>query len=222
LRDEFDPDVLRCVLVPDAGREHRPTHASSLLAWYTRPKRSDRIVELGCGTGIVSAYLAMNHDVEVHCIERNELLAKLACETVKMNSLEGRMFVHHASCAQVRELFPAEQFDIVVSNPPHHLTGMPSPSQLRRETRSIDFNEAESFVEATAYLLRNRGKFVFVLSCEYLMFWLNEFVKRKLQPKRLIPIYGDPKRNAILTIIEGVKNGGIGLRLEPPIVLKRV
>jgi tRNA1(Val) A37 N6-methylase TrmN6 len=54
------------------------------------------------------------------------------------------------------------------------------------------------------------------------MFWLSEFVKRSLQPKRLVPIYGDPTRDAVLTIVEGVKNGGIGLRLEPPIVLKRV
>ena len=221
-RNEFDPDLLRHVRIPDVSKDHRPTHASTLLAWYTRPKKNDLVIELGCGTGIVSAFLAMNHDVLVHCVEKNQFLAELARETVRMNSLENKMFIHNATCQRVKELFDAEQFDLVVSNPPHHLAGVPSPSKLRSEGRSASFDEATSFVEATAYLLKNRGKFIFVLSCDYLMFWLSEFVKRKLQPKRLVPVYGDPKRHAVLMIVEGVKNGGIGLRLEPPIVLKRV
>lgn len=201
---------------------HRPTHASSLLAWYVRPKKGDLLIELGCGCGIVSAYLAMNYEISIHCIEKNEFLAELARETVKLNSLESRMFVHNVSCEGVRKVFTAEQFDMVISNPPHHMTGAPSPSKLRSESRSMSFEEAETFIDATAYLLRNRGKFVFVLSCEHLMFWLDGFMKRKLQPKKLVPIYGDPKRDAVLVIVEGVKNGGIGLKLEPPIVLKRV
>jgi tRNA1Val (adenine37-N6)-methyltransferase len=221
-RGEFDPNLLIHVRVPDVGKDHRPTHASTLLAWYTKPKKNDLVIELGCGTGIVSAFLAMNHDVSIHCIEKNQFLAELARETVRMNSLEDKMFVHNISCERVRELFSAERFDLVVSNPPHHLASVPSPSKLRSEGRSTSFSEASSFIEATAYLLKNRGKFVFVLSCEHLMFWLSEFVKRSLQPKRLVPIYGDPRRDAVLTIVEGVKNGGIGLRLEPPIVLKRV
>lgn len=221
-RDDFDPDLLRNVRVPDVGKDHRPTHASTLLAWYARPKRDELVVELGCGAGVVSAYLAMNHDIVIHSIEKNELLANAARETVKLNSLERKMFVHNLSCEQVKDFFEAERFDLVISNPPHHLAGVPSPSRLRSESRSSSFEEAEAFVEATSYLLRNKGKFVFVLSCEHLMFWLGKFLERKLQPKWLVPIYGEPKRDAVLVVVKGVKNGGVGLRLEPPIVLKRV
>lgn len=220
-RDDFDPDLLRNVRVPDVGKDHRPTHASTLLAWYARPKRNERVVELGCGVGIVSVYLAMNYDIVIHSIEKNELLANAAHEAVRLNSLERKMFVHNVSCERVEDFFEAESFDLVISNPPHHLTGVPSPSKIRGESRSSSFKEAEAFVEATFYLLRNRGRFVFVLSCEHLMFWLGKFLERKLQPKWLVPIYGEPKKDAVLTIVKGVKNGGIGLRLEPPIVLKR-
>ncbi|MCS7174149.1 tRNA1(Val) (adenine(37)-N6)-methyltransferase [Pseudothermotoga sp.] len=220
-KDDFDPNLLRNVRVPDLGKDHRPTHASTLLAWYARPKDGDLVVELGCGIGIVSAYLAMNHDIVVYSIEKNPLLADAAHETVRLNSLEGRMFVHNVSCEQVRMAFEAEKFDLVICNPPHHLTGVPSPSKLRSESRSSNLKEAETFIEATFYLLRNRGKFVFVLSCEHLMFWTKKFLERKLQPKWLVPVYGEPKRNAVLMIVKGVKNGGIGLKIEPPVVLKR-
>ncbi|HEY8541131.1 MAG TPA: methyltransferase, partial [Pseudothermotoga sp.] len=153
-------------------------------------------------------------------IEKDEFLFKSAQKTIEMNNLSN-MKVHNISCSQVRDFFQAESFDMVVANPPHHLTNIPSPDSLRRATRTADFQSAIEFIEATSYLLRNKGVFVYILPPTHLSFWVVEFAKRRLQPKRALPVYGVPKGNAQFVLLKGVKNGGIGLIIEPPLFLKR-
>ncbi|WP_041083403.1 tRNA1(Val) (adenine(37)-N6)-methyltransferase [Thermotoga profunda] len=218
---EFDEDLLRILKLPDVGKSYRPTHATTLLAWYSKPSKSQRrLIELGCATGAVCAYLALRYKIIVTAIEKDEFLFKSAQKTIEMNNLSN-MTVHNISCSQVRDFFQAESFDMVVANPPHHLTNIPSPDSLRRTTRTADFQSAIEFIEATSYLLKNKGVFVYILPPTHLSFWVVEFTKRKLQPKKALPVYGSPKGNAQFFLLKGVKNGGIGLIIEPPLFLKR-
>lgn len=205
---EFDEDLLRVIKVPDAGKSYRPTHATTLLAWYSKPNKSQkRLIELGCATGAVSAYLALVHKVNVVAIEKDEYLSKLAQKTIELNNLSN-MTLHNIACSQVRDLFQAESFDMVVANPPHHLTNIPSPDSLRRATRTAELQTAIEFIDATRFLLKNRGVFVYILPPTHFSFWISEFTKYRLQPKRIVPVYGTPRNNAQFVLVRGVKNGG--------------
>ncbi|MEJ5228937.1 MAG: methyltransferase [Pseudothermotoga sp.] len=220
---DFDENLLKAIKLPDAGRAYRPTHATTLLAWYAKPTKSQKmLVELGAATGAISAYLALNYKCRVVAIEKDKFLASLAQRTVEMNDLQEKVIVYNLSCSEVANVFKAESFDMVIANPPHHLTSIHSPEPVRRGTRSCDFQTAREFVDATEYLLRNKGTFVYILPPTHIVFWLSEFLEKKLQPKRLLPIYGNPQKNAQFLLLKGIKNGGIELLVEPPIVLKRV
>lgn len=220
---DFDENLLKTIKLPDPGRSYRPTHATALLAWYAKPTKAQKtVIELGAATGVVSAYIALTYKRNVVALEKNRFLADLAQKTVEMNNLREKMIVYNLSCSEVTSVFKAESFDMVVANPPHHLTSIPSPDLLRSSTRSCDFQTAREFIDATGYLLRNKGTFVYILPPTHIVFWLSEFLERKLQPKRLLPIYGNPQKNAQFFLLKGVKNGGIELLVEPPIVLKRV
>lgn len=219
---EFDEDLLRTVKLPDIGKSYRPTHATTLLAWYSKPNKSQRrLIELGCATGAVSAYLALTHKVDMIAIEKDELLFKFAQKTIEINNLSN-MTVYNIACSQVHEFFQTESFDMVIANPPHHLTNIPSPNLLRKTTRTADFQTAIEFISATSYLLRNRGTFVYILPPTHLIFWVMELTKHRLQPKWFMPVYGTSKTNAQFILVKGMKNGGIGLIVEPPLFLKKV
>ncbi len=219
---EFHEDLLRIIKLPDVGKSYRPTHATTLLAWYSKPNKSQkRLIELGCATGAVSAYLALVHKVDVVAIEKDEYLFKFAQKTIQLNNLSN-MTVHNIACSQVRHLFQSESFDMVISNPPHHLTNVPSPDSLRRATRTADFQTATEFIDATKFLLKNGGTFVYILPPTHFSFWISEFIKHRLQPKKLLPVYGTLKASAQFILLKGAKNGGIGLVVEPPIYLRRV
>lgn len=68
---KFDPDIIRCVEIVDAGPQQRPTHASSLLVWYAKPSKDVRnVLELGSGVGTVSFALAKLYNVQVVGVEK--------------------------------------------------------------------------------------------------------------------------------------------------------
>ncbi|WP_028843489.1 tRNA1(Val) (adenine(37)-N6)-methyltransferase [Pseudothermotoga elfii] len=221
--NRFDPDILNSIFTPNSSDFYRITHATTLLAWYSKPKKDQRkVIELGCATGVVCAYIASKYNRYVVGIDKDHDLIHLAQRTVQMNNLYGKVDLVNISCKDVSKFFAAESFDMVISNPPHHITGVPSPNEKRRQTRTTDFETVREFVEAAAYLLKNRGEFVFVLSPTHLIFWINEFLRKKMQPKKILPVYGSSRRDAVLILMRGTKNGGIGFSLEPPIILKRV
>ncbi|AEH51344.1 tRNA1(Val) (adenine(37)-N6)-methyltransferase [Pseudothermotoga thermarum] len=218
----FNENLFEGLFIADAGKSYNVTHATVVLAWSSTPnKKVGKIVELGCATGAVAAYLAKNFNVQVVGVEKEKYLAELAQETVKRNNLSDKVKIYNISCCDVKKYLPCESFDMVVANPPHNLSHVPSPDEIRRKTRTADLSTVEEFVDATFYLLRNRGYFVYVLSPNHLTFWLERFLERKLQPKTLIPVYGEKTRSAVLVVLKGVKNGGIGLKIEPPLILKK-
>ncbi|MCD6551969.1 methyltransferase domain-containing protein [Thermotoga sp.] len=213
----FDPDIIRCVEIVDAGPHHRPTHASSLLVWYAKPgKGVKKVLELGSGVGTVSFALAKLYGVEVVGVEREEELFEKAVRGVSLNNLEGKVSFVNASVESCS--LPPESFDMVVSNPPHH-TKVKSPYPLRSSTRSLGKSDIESFVKATFRFLKNGGTAVYILSPENLMDWLGKFISHRLEPKRMCFVHGKIDRTATLVLLRLKKNSKRGLVVDPPVVL---
>ena len=214
---KFDPDIIRCVEIVDAGPQHRPTHASSLLVWYTRPSKNVRsVLELGSGVGTVSFALAKLYNVKVVGVEKEKELYEKALEGISLNKLEERVSFVNSSVEELS--FPPESFDMVVSNPPHH-TKVKSPNRLRASTRSIERRDIEGFVQATFRFLKNGGTAVYVLSPENLMEWLEMFVSFRLEPKRMCFVHGKIEKAATLVLLRLRKHGKRGLIVDPPVIL---
>jgi len=213
----FDPDIIRCIELVDAGPHHRPTHASSLLVWYANPgKKVKRVLELGSGTGVVALAMARLYGVEVVGVEKERELFERAVQGIRLNGLEGRVSFLNAGVDELD--LPLESFDMVVSNPPHHFK-VESPYQLRRVTRTLRRTDMEKFIEATFKFLKNGGTAVYVLSPENLMDWLERFSKFRLEPKRLCFVHGKIDKVSSLVLIKLRKNGKRGLVVDPPVIL---
>ncbi len=214
---KFDPDIIRCVELVDAGPHHRPTHASSLLVWYANPgKKVKRVLELGSGTGVVAFAMAKVYGVEVIGVEKETEFFERAIQGIRLNGLEGKVSFLNTSVDELD--LPPESFDMVVSNPPHHLKAE-SPHPFRRETRTLQRVDMEKFVEATFKFLKNGGTAVYVLSPENLMDWLERFSKFRLEPKRLCFVHGKIDKVSSLVLIKLRKNGKRGLVVDPPVIL---
>jgi len=132
----FDPDIIRCVEIVDAGPHHRPTHASSLLVWYAKPSKGvKRVLELGSGVGTVGFALARLYGVEVVGVEKEKELYEKAVQGISLNGLEGKVSFVNASVEDCS--FPPESFDMVVSNPLHEGQKSLSPEVINEEPGKI-------------------------------------------------------------------------------------
>ncbi len=123
-----------------------------LAAHFCRPGKTDRILDLGAGCGIIGLILAFRHPaVSVTGLEFQPDLARLARDNVERNNLARRFTIIEGDLRNNSGLLPAESFDLVVGNPPYRQPGRGrvSPDDQRTFTRRFSARTGASSWWAT-------------------------------------------------------------------------
>jgi tRNA1(Val) A37 N6-methylase TrmN6 len=213
---------------PDEGP--RVNMDTVLLAAYVRvrPRAASSFIELGAAAGAVSLILALRFPerFQILGIEIQEELAALARRNRLENGFsgdgDGRVSFRRMDLREYR-LLPAASFDGLVVNPPYEEEGRGRKSPL--ETVSIARHGAcctlPDIVRAARWLLKVKGRFFAVLRASRLAEFLALMVGEGIEPKRLRLVYSHshprPGEKASLFLVEGLKGGGPGLTVEPPL-----
>ncbi len=197
-----------------------------LAAHFCRPGRTDRILDLGAGSGIIGLILAFRHPaVSVTGLEFQPDLVCLARDNVDRNNLARRFTIIEGDLRDNSSLLPAESFDLVVGNPPYRQPGRGRVSQDDQRARArheIDSN-LDDVVRAAALAVKNRGPVVFVYPAARTVALLVSLKNHRLEPKRLQPVYSYPgARQARLILVEAMKNGGEDLQIMAPFFIYTV
>ncbi len=203
--------------------EVKHTHASIVLGSCPLQKKTKTIVELGCGNGVVLVLIALlNPFVEkLIGVDVNPKACEVAREFVKLNSLENRIKILNTDIKDVRNELKCEMADLVVFNPPFHISGKVSVEKGRFLERNA--NVFESFVDATRLILKNKGIFRFVTSPNNILTYFEVLLRSNMIPKYLTPVYGKRGVESKLALIEGTKNGNLpGFRIKEPVFLDKI
>ncbi|ABR30200.1 methyltransferase [Thermosipho melanesiensis] len=194
---------------------HKPTHASVLLLWYSKPTKDiKKACELGTGTGFVSFGLEKYYSLEVVGVEVIKELYTNAKKAIELNNSKKVSFFN-IDVREIKKQFVAENFDMVVFNPPFHFSSS-SNKKIREISRKASNELLESFVKAASYLLRNKGTFVTIISPYILSVYFTILSKNKLNPQQMCIAYG---KKGKLVLLRGKKNGGIHLEIDLPVFL---
>jgi tRNA1Val (adenine37-N6)-methyltransferase len=132
-----------------------------LLADFIRTRRSDDILEVGTGSGVIALLLGGRPFRRITAVEVQPGLAALAKRNVALNGLEGRVEIVRADC---REYDPGRKFDLVFSNPPYvpkaggYLSRVTEKSIARHELKG----GIGDLMRKTAEWLEPRGRACFV------------------------------------------------------------
>ncbi len=193
-----------------------------ILAGAIRAAPGKRIADLGAGCGIVALLIAARHPgTTVVAVEIQEELARLGRENAAENGLSSRIeFV----CGDLRKLGRKElggAFDRVVSNPPFRRrgSGRLNGDAGRALARHELCLELEDLLQAARRLLDPGGRLTLVYDAGRTAELLCGMRRAGLEPKRLRGVHGTPRHEARLVLVEGVRGGRPGLRVEPPLFL---
>ena len=187
-----------------------------LLARFCTVKKGDLVADLGTGTGIIPLLLASNTKAEqIVGIEIQEELADLARRNVALNGLEDRIHILQGDLRVLSETHPPGQFNLVLSNPPYRLlgAGQINPNLLKAISRHEIKCTLEDVLEASFYLLRNRGRFALVYHPDRMVDLISGCRQHRLEPKRLQFLHPDDGGEASLILLEASKNGHKGLKV---------
>ncbi len=193
-----------------------------LLADFVKAKAEDSIIDLGTGTGIIALLLASKFpSVKITGIELQKSLFSLAQRNVKLNRFDARVIIENLSIADMPKRFRKEGFDCIVSNPPYRrlMSGRINLEEEKAIARHELKTSLEEIIRAGEYLLNKRGRLYLVYLPERLAELIYHLKRYMLEPKRIRPVYSREGEDAAFILIEAVKGGRKGMKIERPLYI---
>ena len=197
---------------------------SVLLSHFVIPRKNERILDLGAGCGVIGLVLLYRHagkNIHVTGLEKQKGLVSIARRNIRANGFDHQFHLAEGDVTDINTIFTPESFSLVISNPPFFLkhSGRLSKNMETLTARHQQETTLSGFLQAAASCLKNRGRFIMIYPAGSLSTLFSELNRKKLEPKRARFVYSYPESSygARLVLIETVKNGGDGLRLEAPL-----
>ncbi len=198
---------------------------SLLLSVFISPGKKDRIMDLGCGCGVIGLGLLLAHvDKELHLvgIDSDPEMVRCAREnSIRLGLEEKTSFINMDAADVNSRTMSAESFDLVLMNPPYRRPGSgrsPEHHGKKAATFARD-NQTGQFLKAAGFALRNLGRAGIVFPASRLDELLLHSNSCRLRPKIVRPVLGRPDKPASLVLVQARKNAGQEMVIPPPLVL---
>ncbi len=148
----------------------RPCAESQLLADFVHINAGDHVLDIGCGSGYLTLFLAwrfpqcntvtgvdINQDLIMQAEKNNQIIQ----QRIKHNSPE----IHFIAADATVMTDIDHHFDVLVSNPPffNAEAGRIAESQQRRQARQDVTLTLEDLLQCAARLLKDNGRFYMVI-----------------------------------------------------------
>lgn len=197
------------------------TQDSVFLANTAKFNRSDRVLDLGTGCGIIATLALVKHGVKCAVgIEVQPRVAEMARASAIRNGIDGRFEIICGDVKDAKNLVAAESFDKVLCNPPFYA----KKSEDDNVNRARELSRVEStatlgdFVKAAAYSLRFGKDASFVVKVQRLAELITLMCQNNLQPKQLTLIYPKLSKGVDTVIVRARKGARVGMECDTLIV----
>ena len=205
---------------------------SVFLANMAKLSPSDAVLDLGCGSGILSTLaLVKKHVKKAVGIELRPRVADMARDSAIQNGLQDKFEVICADVKDIRSILKAESFDKVLCNPPYFTnsgnSGQKSVSDEENDALNINAKTEKSvsrtestatlddFVKGASYALRFGGDAWFVIKADRMASLIYSLKSYNLEPKEATLIYPKPTSDVDVVIIKARKGAKEGLKISP-------
>lgn len=193
-----------------------------LLSHYLKFKPNDIVLDMCAGTGIISLLVSAHNIVaRIDSIEILEPLVDMNTRSIKYNDLTNIIYPYQMDLRNAPKELGYEKYDAIVCNPPY----LPVKSGKANDTTSkaiarfeilCDLNDV---IGVSSKLLKNGGKLALSHRAQRLGEIIALMIQHKIQPKRCRFVHSKKDDNAVLLLIEGVKNAKANMIIEPPLIL---
>lgn len=193
-----------------------------LLADFAQVKRSDHVLEMGTGTGIIPILLhAKKQPASITALEIQVDMADMAQRNVKYNKLEDKIRILHMDLKEAPERLGRAIYDCVVTNPPYvkREAGINNPEESKAIARFEITCTLQGVVSTAKELLKTGGKFFMVHRADRLVDIIYEMRNQGVEPKRIRFVHSNAGKRPHLILIEGVRGGRPELKFMDPLYI---
>lgn len=164
-----------------------------LLGAYTEPVEAENILDIGCGTGLLSLMLAQKSKAKITAVEIDRIAAKQAQYNFSISPWSDRIEVIGSS---IQAFHPktSKRFDLIISNPPYF------NSKKKNDAREIARNRSalsyEELIHCSAELLSKVGTFAVIVPFQDQDAFVSLCEKHELFPKECCALKGNLQAEA--------------------------
>lgn len=192
-----------------------------LLAHFAAiPRRtSGRIIDICSGNGVIPLMLSQRTGASITAVELQPRLADMAKRSVTYNELDEQISIVEGDVKGIHRIIGQSYFDALTCNPPYFKVH-PSSEQNSKEPYAIARHEIaltlEEAIQSSTILLKQGGRASFVHRPERFIDLVTLMRQHRLEPKRVQFVYSKREKDATVVLVEGIKDGQVGMRLLPP------
>lgn len=196
---------------------------SVLLANFVTIKLTDKkIIDLCTGNAPVPMLMSFRTKARLFGVEIQKYIYEMGVDSVKENKLDKQIELINYDAKEMDKIYESESFDVVTCNPPYFK--YQEDSLINENTgKSVARHEVniklEDIIKTSKYLLKNGGTFAMVHRPERMIEIINLMQKYGIEPKKMRLVYPKKNKEANILLIEGVKNGRSGLKIEKPLIV---
>lgn len=186
-----------------------------------RIRNSDEVLDLCTGTGIIPILLrAKTKAKHFTAMEIQEEVADMARRSVAMNNLNEDIEILTADLCEMSKSY-YNTFDVVTVNPPYMIPGkaLVNPNSSKAIARHEIKCTLEDVIRQSSKALKSSGRFFMVHKPERLTEIITLMKEKKIEPKRLRMVYPRIVDEPSMILIEGIKCGNQGIRIEKPLII---
>ena len=195
-----------------------------LLSDFVKIKEGERVLDLGCGTGILSILLAAKTKAKHFVgLEIQEESVDMARRSVELNHLCGRIDIIQGDIKEARHSLEPAFFDVIVTNPPYMLAnqGLKNVNNQKTIARHEVLCTIDDVLRTSMELLLDRrGRFYMIHRPFRLGEILVKMSQYKIEVKRLQFVHPGMDKEPTMVLIEGLRGGKTGVIVEPPLVVE--
>ena len=170
-----------------------------LIGGWFNCKESKRILDIGCGTGLISIMAAQRCGATITGIEIDEKAATQARRNADNSPWGERIEIINGD---LREYTADHCFDTIVSNPPYFVNSLKCDDTPRTLARHSDSLDCRAFFDKCAGLLSDNGSVSIVIPCDIMEEWKAAAAEQDLYPTRITFIKTTPKKTPKRVLIE--------------------
>jgi len=184
--------------------------------------KDKKIIDLCSGNAPVPMLLSFRTKARIFGVELQKYIYDMGYQSIKENEMDEQITFLNDDVKNLNKYFDAESFDIVTCNPPYFkyqsdsLINENDGKAVARHEVSI---KLEDVIKMAKYLLKNGGTFALVHRPNRMIEIINLMQKYGIEPKKMQLVYPKVSKNANILLIEGVKNGKSGLKIEKPFIV---
>jgi len=142
-----------------------------ILASHIRPPGDSKIVDVGCGCGIIPLILSLKHsDLNIIGIEIQEALFQFAKHNIMANRLECTIRILHNDIQNIQIQDIGGKADLIVSNPPYKKknSGRLNPDAQKALARHEITLDIDMLFSCSNRLLKEHGRVYLIFPSERL------------------------------------------------------